>query len=246
MEPKALTCPNCGAGLGPMQDGQYLCAYCGHRSIPARPFLHPAQQDVLVAEALAKYQAARLSAAGRSKRIRGAVRELVDDRAADDRSAVTTMMSLGAFFLLIGTISWVVALWNALTAHQTVDAHQVAITFFVIASCLCLIAGVLFYVGVRILRALRRDAKLRTQGLRGRAVITSYREKPKKVVRRFELLLRVELVGRAPYMLEKRTEEVLSDRLIITTGTEVPVYVDAARPDNVLIDWDTASLAAPW
>jgi hypothetical protein len=85
----------------------------------------------------------------------------------------------------------------------------------------------------------RRERRLLAGGLSGRAIVTSYRQRdllssdPK-----FDLVLRVELAGRAPYVI-KKTERVSCPQ-VVTTGAELPVFVDPAKANDVMVDWDTA------
>jgi hypothetical protein len=89
----------------------------------------------------------------------------------------------------------------------------------------------------------RRDRRLLAEGLPGRAIVTSYRTGDTlQVETTFDMVLRIELAGRPAYVV-KRRERVPCPR-VVTTGAELPVFVDPARAQRVLIDWETAGRMA--
>jgi hypothetical protein len=92
--------------------------------------------------------------------------------------------------------------------------------------------------GARLLGT-RRERQLLATGQPGRAVVTSYRQREMLDANpKFDLVLRIELAGRPAYVV-KRTERVPSPR-VVTTGAELPVFVDPRRADRFMVDWETA------
>ena len=241
MNPTPLCCPNCGGGLGRLQDGQYLCAYCGHRSTPPRPVLDQAEQDRLVADAVGRHEAARMERArvavdAESQRER-------DDMARNKRTLGTAFTIMGALFLAGGLACWSAAIIDAdatsLAERQGVP-YWLGFGLFWVA-----LGGGFFYGGLRILRTGRREARLRMKGLHGRAIITSYGAV--KYVGglvtfddSYDLVLRVEIVGRAPYTI--KTRETVELQSLVATDAELPVLVDPINASDVMIDWETAAV----
>jgi hypothetical protein len=229
MQPVPITCPNCGGGLGPLREGQYLCAYCGHRSSPPQPVLDQARQDELVAQAVARHEAAR-SARARAAAEAASQRER-DELVAKQGSDGIVMRGTGVLFLAFALACF----GGALLASQPSDAWvSLGMGFFWLV-----LGGGLFRAGVRARRAVR----LRAQGLRGRAIIASYRETKYlggfiTVDGRYHMVLRVELAGRPSYTV-KVTD--YAPGVTVTTEAELPVFVDAANPNAVTVDWITAA-----
>lgn len=253
MQPVELRCPNCGAGLGAPQDGEYLCAYCGHRSIPPAPPVDQAHQDELVRRAVAAHDAARF------EQQRRAAEEVAErGRAAGQqglREGARAVVRVCLLFLVIAGASvagaiYVVAAGVSPFLRENVGGVD-AQSGPQIAGFLLLMAVVMGGVSAKMFADARRtfgprlvgwrgDERLLAGGVPGRAVVTSYRERnPLEVSSKFDLVLRVELPGRPAYVV-KRTERVAHPRLV-TTGAELPVIVDPAHERRMMIDWETAS-----
>jgi hypothetical protein len=252
MEPVAIHCPNCGADLGPLEDGQYHCSYCGHRSGPPQVALDQARQDELVARAIAKQDAARFA------RERAAAEELAErGRAAGAsgmRAGAGAIKSVVVMMVVFAVMCFGVAIYVAINGITPffirhvggLDSHSaplVVLFFFAMGALMLGVAAKMFFDGRRTFGArligTRGDRRLIDEGLQGRAVVTSYRQQDLLAdVAKFDLVLRVELVGRLPYVV-KRTERVPCPR-VITTGAELPVFVDPEKTDRMMIDWDTA------
>jgi hypothetical protein len=208
MDATAIRCPNCGAALGPLQEGDYLCAYCGQSSGPPEPALDQALQDELVARAVAKHDAVR------SARERDASEEL----AARGRAAAAAGMQAGA--------------------RAIVAVLVMVCVFAVVAFGGKIYADVRPTFGPRLFGT-RRERRLLTNGLRGRAIVTSYRQRDLLTTNpKFDLVLRVERSGRPAYVV-KRAERVPCPEAV-TTGAELPVFVGAGSAEDVLVDWATA------
>jgi len=251
MDATAIRCPNCGAALGPLQDGQYLCAYCGQSSGPPEPALDQARQDELVARAVAKHDAVRFA------RERDASEEL----AARGRAAAAAGMQAGAraivAVLVMVCVFAVVSFGAAICVAADVvpkflaqalglnaqNQPRIFVTLVIVGIAVVAFGGKI-YADVRPtfgprLFGTRRERRLLADGLRGRAIVMSYRQRdlfsnnPK-----FDLVLRVELSGR-PACVVKRVERVPCPEAV-TTGGELPVFVGAGRADDVLVDWATA------
>jgi hypothetical protein len=232
-QPVALSCPNCGGGLGAMQGGQYTCGYCGHRSIPPRPPVDPAQQAASVAASLQQFEARRASVRSRIDEINERERQL----AADTRSSNGwVLFGIGVLFLVFALACFAGVVQVALSDGIDSIAPPLLFGLFWLA-----IGGGMFYGGLRYSRAGRRDKRLRAQGLRGRAILLSYREgsmvldgNPK-----FDLVLQVELPGVAPYVVKQ--SEWVTNPGAVSTGNELPVFVDPRNAGDVMVDWFSAT-----
>lgn len=105
------------------------------------------------------------------------------------------------------------------------------------------LGGLLFYIGLRYRRAGVRDRRMREQGLRGCAIVKSYRESNLVVDgnSKFDLVLEVEVSGRAPFL--NRQADYVPHPSAVTTGAELPVFVDPSNASDVMIDWFTTGRA---
>lgn len=231
MQPVLLSCPNCGAGLGPMDGGHYLCAYCGHRSIPPRTEAARAQHAATLAAALTEFEARRA-------RVRSAAEELAERRqkamADGRRTNGYVLLGIGGLFLAFAIACFAGVVAVALGEVEALPVGLLAFGVFWLA-----LGGGMFYGGIRYGRAGRRDRRLRDHGLRGRATIRSYLESrlvldgnPK-----YELVLEVEVPGRAPYVVRQADWVVRPSA--VTTGAELPVFVDPSNAEDVMVDWFT-------
>jgi hypothetical protein len=252
MEPLALNCPNCGAGLGPLQGGHYVCAYCGHHSMAPEPPLDQARQDELVRLAVARHDAARF------ERDRAAAEELTNRvRAAAEtgrRGGARGMAMSGLLMLGIAVVSFAGVAYVAVNGITPFllenvgglqkDSGPGVMLFLVVMGVVNVVMGAKMFTdarrtfGPRIFGS-RRDRRLLAEGLPGRAIVTSYRTGTTlEAEAKFDLVLRVELAGRPAYVI-KRREQVPCPQ-VVTTGAELPVFVDPVRAHRVLIDWETA------
>jgi uncharacterized Zn finger protein (UPF0148 family) len=253
MQPVALSCPNCGAGLGASDGGQYLCAYCGHRSIV--PAVDQANRIATLEAVLARFEARRT-------RARDAMEERDERRRAAASATRQTngyvLFGIGGMFLAFAIVCFVISVSLAVaptsTSTQTggskhhphpskadsATSESAFIGPLVFGVFWVGLGGGMIYGGVRYSRANRRDRRLRERGLRGRATITSYKQG--HVVLdgnpRFELVLEVELPGRSPYVV--KLSDWVARPSAVTTGAEVPVFVDPANATDVMVDWFTA------
>ena len=252
MEPLALNCPNCGAGLGALQDGHYVCAYCGHRSMPPEPPLDQAHQDELVRLAVAKHDAARFErqrAAAEELASRGRTAAEAGRRSGARGMAMSGLLMLGIAAASFAGVAYLAACGLTPFILQNVgglgkDSAPGVIFFLVVMGVINVVMGAKMFAdarrtfGPRIFGS-RADRRLLAEGLPGRAIVTSYRTGDTlEAEPRFDLVLRVELAGRPAYVI-KRRERVPCPR-VVTTGAELPVFVDPARARRVLIDWETA------
>src|SRR5208282_6617547 len=93
----ALSCPSCGAGLGPMEGNQYRCAFCGHLSLPPRPVIDQTQRAQMVAALLGQFDERR----GRAMSARDELRRREHDAVASTRNTNGwVMLGIGGLFLL--------------------------------------------------------------------------------------------------------------------------------------------------
>jgi hypothetical protein len=104
------------------------------------------------------------------------------------------------------------------------------------------LGGGLFYIGVRYRRADARDRRLRQGGLHGRAIVKSYKESNIVVDGncKFDLVLEVDVPGRPPFLV--RQSDYVPHPWAVTTGAELPVFVDP-RGTDVMVDWYTTGRA---
>jgi hypothetical protein len=231
-QPVALTCPNCGAGFGPLQGGQYVCGYCGHRSVPPRPPVNPAQYAASLAASLASFESRRASGASRMDEIRQRER---DAQSAQRITSSYVLLGIGILFLGIAVACFVSAAMTLAGGDSAGASGPFGFGWFWVV-----FGGGMLYGGVRYARAERRDKRLRAQGLRGRAVVLSYREHNIALngSPRMDLVLQVELPGVAPYVV--KMSEWVDDPFVVTTGNELPIFVDPQRATDVMVDWIAA------
>lgn len=217
-----------------MEAGQYLCAYCGHRSLPPRSAQEASLHAASLAASLAEFEARRA-------RARSAHEELAARRRQADADTRQTngyvLLGIGALFLVFAALCLFGA---ALMASR--DAGRGALGPLAFGLFWLALGGGMFYGGLRYGRAGRRDRQLRQRGLRARATVVSYRQShlvldgnPK-----FELVLGVEVPGRPPYVV--RQSDWVARPGVVTTGAELPVFVDPSNPNDVMVDWYTADL----
>jgi hypothetical protein len=233
MQPIALTCPNCGAGLGGTQGGEYLCAYCGHRSVAQQMLADQVVHDAMLRQALAEQD-------GRRAELRSARQRIVDEmrqaQASTRRINGIAMLGVGGLFLCIGLAIAVGVLRNALvgSSNEPIGGTVGFVIFWLV------FGASLLYVGIRYGRADRRERRLRASGVHGRATIASYQGSSMELDGnpRYELVLRIELVGRPPYTV-KRSEWVPRS-ILVTPGRQLPAFVDPRNPEDVLVDWFAA------
>src|SRR5580658_1744478 len=252
MQATPLSCPNCGGGLGPMEGGQYRCAYCGHLSLPPRPVVDPAVRAAILTSVLAQFEERRGRALGAREELKQREREAV---ASTRRTNAIVMLGIGGLFLLFALACFGGALWMAAAAgtpsvatsghhrHAAVqESHGgVAANLGVLGFGLFWLAfgGIFFYIGLRYRRAGEREHRMRERGLRGRAIVKSYRESNLVVDgnRKFDLVLEIEVPGRAPFVI--RQADYVPHPGAVTTGAELPVFVDAGDVSDVMVDWFT-------
>ena len=252
MHPSPITCPNCGGGLGPLQEGQYLCAYCGHRSSPPQPVLDQARQDELVRLAVAKHDAARFErnrAAAEELENRGRAAGETGRRAGARGIAMSGVLMAGiavvsfagvAYIAMNGITPWLLENVGGLQK----DSGPGVMLFLVVMGVFNVVMAAMMFdqrrraFGPR-LAGTRRERRLLSEGVPGRAFVMSYGQRDMLGGEpEFDLVLRVELAGLASYVI-KKTERV-SYPQVVTTGAELPVFVDPANPNDVMVDWDTA------
>jgi hypothetical protein len=193
----------------------------------------------------------------RRTRASGAREELMkrahDAAASTRRTNGLVMLGIGALFLLFALPCFGGALTMALAAPSGGGSHHhghssgggsgmalgavagvAGFGLFWLA-----LGGLLFYIGLRYRRAGARDQRMRESGLRGCAIVKSYRESNLVVDgnRKFDLVLEVEVPGRAPFMT--RQADYVPHPGAVTTGVELPVFVNPSHPSDVMIDWFT-------
>ncbi len=253
-EATALSCPGCGAGLGPMEGNQYRCAYCGHLSLPPRPVIDATQRAALLASALSQFETRRKS------RVTGARAELRkrehDAMVSNRRTNGFVLLGVGGLFLVFALACFVgagAAAFARSSAAPTPSRHHghVAVAApsgpplaavvgpAVFGLFWVALGGGLFGIGVRYGRAGRRDKRMREKGVHGRAVVRSYKESNLAVdgITRFDLVLEVEVAGREPYVV--RQSDYVPHPWAVTTGADLPVFVDPQNPNDVMVDWFT-------
>lgn len=227
MQAIPLTCPNCGAGLGALEGGQYRCAYCGHRSLPPKPALDASRQQELLAQVLARFDSEREANRARARTAREAVAERA--RQASQRARIVNgwvLVGVGLLFFAFAAVCF---------AGGAVSDEPGAVLAF--GLFWAAFGGAMFWGGRRYGRAARRERRLLATGLRGRAVVLSYREGNLKLDGNsgFDLVLRVELPGREPYVVKQH--DWVPRPWAVTDGADLPVLVDGARATDVMVDW---------
>jgi hypothetical protein len=217
----------------------HRCHYCGHLSPPPRPPVDAYQRDAALQAMLSHFE-------GRRARLTGALAEISQRQRAAMASARrlngVVMLVIGGLFLcfaaacLAGAVAMVVATPAPARpghpASQDSPLGVLAFGLFWLA-----LGGGLFFIGVRYLRADRRDQGLRERGVRGCATVRSYRESSLVVDgnRKFDLVLEVAIPGRPPFAV--RQSDYVPHPGAVTTGAELPVFVNPDRPEDLMIDW---------
>lgn len=230
MQATSITCPNCGAGLGPPDGGQYVCAYCGQRSVAAASSFDAQQRAATLDAALAAFEARRARTGTAVEELRKRAHDVL---ASSRRENGFVMLGIGGLFLLFALGCFAGAAISVISAGGLLVTAGIGV-FGV--SWLAL-GGPLGYIGLRYMRDDRRDRRLRLHGLRGRAVVLSYRE-TRLVVDgnpKYDLVLRVELPRRSPFKVRQSDYVVRSSA--VTTGEDLPVFVDPSNTNDVMIDW---------
>jgi len=249
----ALSCPSCGAGLGPMEGSQYRCAYCGHLSLPPRPQVDVTQREALLASILTQFESRRAGAMGMREAVK---KRQYEAMASTRRTNGYVLMGIGALFSVIGIVAAVLLTTASMrvsaasapaaarhhgktTVSPPVVSAAPPVGAYVFALGWFAGAGAMFYGGVRYGRADRRDKRLREKGIRGRAVVRSYKESNLVVDGnvKFSLVLEVDLPGRAPYVV--RQSDYVFHPWSVTNGADLPVFVDPGNPSDVMVDWFT-------
>lgn len=218
-----------------MEAGQYLCAYCGHRSLPPRSAQEASWHAASLAASLAEFEARR----ARRRSAHEEIAERLRQANADTRQTNGyVLLGIGALFLVFAAL----CLFGAAVVASR-DTARSALGPLAFGLFWLALGGGMFYGGLRYGRAGRRDRRLRQRGLRARATVVSYRQghlvldgNPK-----FELVLDVEVPGRAPYVI--RQSDWVARPGAVTTGAELPAFVDSANPNDVMVDWFTADLS---
>ena len=190
-----------------MEGGQYRCAYCGHLSLPPRPVVDEMQRAANLQAILSQFMDARAWARGGARGERGAREASAGRRAASTRRVNgIVMLGIGGLFFLFALASFAVAVAIGFlytdapaTHHAHVASHAPSdgklrrhrrrrrLRPHVARDR----RGPLACIGIRYRRAGGRDRRMREQGLRGRAVVKSYRESNLVVDgnRKFDLVL---------------------------------------------------------
>jgi hypothetical protein len=254
-QPTALKCPSCGAGLGPLEGAQYKCAYCGHLSLPPKPVVDQSQRAQMLQALLGQFEQKRGQARNARDELRQREREAM---ASGRRTNGYVMLGIGGLFLVFalacfgGAITMLVASGGSSGSSSSASRHHghspaptagppaaaaggpAAFGLFWVA-----LGGGMFYIGVRYMRADRRDKRLRASGIKGSASVKSYKESSMVVDGNtsFELMLEVEVPGRASWVVKQ--SDYVPHPWAVTTGADLPVFVDPNNPNDVMIDWFT-------
>jgi hypothetical protein len=213
MEPVAMACPNCGAGLGPASaSGEYVCAYCKHVAQAPR-----AVQRAVVFAQISTALAANTAQQARSSAQRDEVKQRLY---AEDASGRRN----GAIFVLVFGVGAIVS------AGVLVEQE------FLAGAAITAVLGALFVaLGVYNLRYNAWLQRMRATGVSGRGIVTSYKERGSTS---FDLTLRIEIPGREPYEVVKKREYTgISGSARVATGAELPVRVAPENPSDVMIEW---------
>lgn len=220
--------------------------------MPPEPPLDQARQDELVARAIAKHDAARF------ERSRAAADELTQrGRAAAEaglRAGARAMTTASVCALGLACVCFAAFAYLAVNGVTPFLVEHVGgldaqsgpgvMLFLVVMGLAGVVAAIKMFSDARRafgprISGTRREKRLIADGLPGRAIVTSYKEgNPLEPNPRFDLVLRIELAGRPAYVLKRR--ERVPCPSVVTTGAELPVFVDPTRGDRVLVDWETA------
>lgn len=236
-----------------MQGGQYRCAYCGHLSLPPRPVVDQSARAAMLTAMLSQFEERRTRAVGAREELQ---KRAHDAAAATRRTNALVMLGIGGLFLLVALPCFGGALAMALSDSGGGSHHHGhnsgsggggsgAAPLAAVAGVAgfglfwLVLGGFLFYIGLRYRRAGARDQRMREQGLRGCAIVKSYRESNLVVDgnSKFDLVLEVEVPGRAPFL--NRQADYVPHPSAVTTGAELPVFVDPNDASDVMVDWFT-------
>jgi hypothetical protein len=101
------------------------------------------------------------------------------------------------------------------------------------------LSALLLWLGVSGLRALDREERLRTSGVRARGIVLSYSESSTRVdgATKWQLSLRVEQEGQPPRNVTTTTAVMRGDGGKIFEGASLPVLVSASDPSELTVDW---------
>jgi hypothetical protein len=208
------------------------------------------QQAALV-QAMSRFSAQRASAA------REATQRYRDATEGKRTENAWVMLGIGGLFLGFAVVCFVLAISAFVAAATASDSPaptarksrprdtatsgaSAALGIGGFGAFWTALGGGLFYIGIRYRRAGARERTLRTNGIAGRAIITSWRQtnivvdgKP-----RVELVLQVEVPGQPPRSVKQADYVPRMD--CVSTGAEVPIFVNRKKPDDVLVDWWSA------
>jgi len=253
-QPTLLTCQNCGAGLGALEGGHYRCAHCGHLSLPPRPAFDPAERQAMLASLLSQFEAKRAARSAGAGDYQAGILELRQEGrealASGRRTNGYVSLGIGVLFFVFAAFCIASAVStdfandgfhasHGRAAHQAPPPPVDPLPPALFGLFFLALGGGLFYLGLRYLRAGARDRRLREKGLRGSAIVRSYRETKLMVDgnTKYELVLEVLLAGSEPYTVKQ--SDYVPHPGAVRRGADLPVYVDPARPTDVLIDWFT-------
>lgn len=226
-QPSKIECPNCGAGLGPEKGGEYECGYCHHRSKVITSESNEQKRLSALTEALGRF------AEQRAKNAREIAQRQRDATESARSANGWLMLILGGIFLAIGVVCFVLGAGSMISSkklHGSAGIYAFGL-FWLISG------GVLFSIGLRYHRAIRREKLLRAQGVAGKATVISYQMLPVYLDgnQRVSMVLRVEIPGQPPRMVKFSEFALRSD--CIVTGAELPVFVNPKKTDDLLVDW---------
>jgi hypothetical protein len=230
-----------------MVEGQYRCVYCGHLSLPPRPVVDQTQRAALLASVLSQFETRRAGALGAREELRKRAHDAME---AGRRTNAYVMLGIGGLFLLfaLGCFGGAVAMSAGKTEAPRHHGHVAPPVSspssspggpLVFGLFWLVFGGTFVYIGQRYRRAGGRDKRMRESGLRGSATVKSYRETSLVLDgnRKFDLVLEVEVPGRAPFVVQQ--SDYVPHPSAVTTGANLPVFVDPANGEDVMVDWFT-------
>jgi hypothetical protein len=235
--------------------------------MPPRVPVDEAQRAVLLAQVLGQFDQRRARALGAREEVR---RRAHDAMASGRRTNAYVMFGVGGLFLIFALVCFGLAGAGAIASrripgpspahgathnhgHATAPVSPVsragdvglaaAGSVLAFGAFWAALGGLLFYIGVRYHRAWSRDRRLRGQGIRGRAFVQAYKEWSVRVDgnSKFSLVLEVEVPGRPPFVVKQ--SDYVPYATAVTTGAELPVFVDPTKPSDVMVDWFTTGAA---